>query len=357
MGYRNCLDYLAQWGDTPLRQRPFCEIDSLILSICAYAPLEGVLPGDDLTQTLPFYRALPRLTARRGWDHTGPLMSHQIPRLVERAAQSRRFADIPLGCLRSFTDQVTAAQFAAVTWFLPDGTLYLAFRGTDDTLVGWKESFRMAISAPIPAQALAADYLKTVAACHPGRLRLGGHSKGGSLALWAALQAPAPVRRRVLRVSCFDSPGLLYDFTRTPAYRALAPRLSAVSPQSSLVGALLHSQCQIIRSHGMGTVGQHDPFTWELEDDHFLFLPQRAPRTQRAAQTLHAWLTKMSPREQEDFVDILFDLLSAGRRKTLSDLTEAPAGSALTVIKAYRNLTEAQRQDLHGALKHLLESL
>lgn len=74
-------------------------------------------------------------------------------------------------------DQQT--QFAALTFRLPDGTLYLAFRGTDDTLVGWKECFAMSYAFPVPAQALAQDYL-VQAAQRPRRLRVGGHSKGAT---------------------------------------------------------------------------------------------------------------------------------------------------------------------------------
>lgn len=359
MSRKNCLDYLEERGHLPFSQAPFCIIDSLILSVCAYAPLEGVLPGLSAQEALPFRQAVDRLTTQAGWDHTGVLMADQIPRLVVRTAESPRFAQVRLGCCESILDEETGTQFAALTWFLPDGTLYLSFRGTDDSLVGWKECFRMAFTFPIPAQKLAENYLAQVAARHPGKLRLGGHSKGGNLAVWAAVHAQPMVRRRILRVDSHDGPGFTRDLTGTPAYQALAKRIRIFVPQSSLVGALLHQDrhCQVIRSHGSGTVGQHDPFSWEVEGTQYRLLPRRSAFGRKSVGTVHAWLAAMSPQEQEEFVEILFHLLAAGHAKTLTDITSALADNALSIAKAYKALDRATRREIHSYLRRMLVAL
>lgn len=359
MSRKNCLDYLEERGHLPFSQAPFCIIDSLILSVCAYAPLEGVLPGLSAQEALPFRQAVDRLTTQAGWDHTGVLMADQIPRLVVQTAESPRFAQVRLGCCESILDEETGTQFAALTWFLPDGTLYLSFRGTDDSLVGWKECFRMAFTFPIPAQKLAENYLAQVAARHPGKLRLGGHSKGGNLAVWAAVHAQPMVRRRILRVDSHDGPGFTRDLTGTPAYQALAKRIRIFVPQSSLVGALLHQDrhCQVIRSHGSGTVGQHDPFSWEVEGTQYRLLPRRSAFGRKSVGTVHAWLAAMSPQEQEEFVEILFHLLAAGHAKTLTDITSALADNALSIAKAYKALDRATRREIHSYLRRMLVAL
>ena len=359
MSRKNCLDYLEERGHLPFSQAPFCIIDSLILSVCAYAPLEGVLPGLSAQEALPFRQAVNRLTTQAGWDHTGVLMADQIPRLVVRTAESPRFAQVRLGCCESILDEETGTQFAALTWFLPDGTLYLSFRGTDDSLVGWKECFRMAFTFPIPAQKLAEDYLAQVAARHPGKLRLGGHSKGGNLAVWAAVHAQPMVRRRILRVDSHDGPGFTRDLTGTPAYQALAKRIRIFVPQSSLVGALLHQDrhCQVIRSHGSGTVGQHDPFSWEVEGTQYRLLPRRGALGRESAGTVHAWLAAMSPQEQEEFVEVLFHLLAAGHAKTLTDITSALADNALSMAKAYKALDRTTRREIRSYLRRMLVAL
>lgn len=356
MARANCLDYLNRQGGLSFAQAPFCEVDSLILSLLAYGRFEGILPGPDTSQTLSLAQAVESLIARPGWDRTGAVMARQIPALILRAARCPRFAPLPLGAFQSLLDQDT--QFAALTVFLPDGTRYLAFRGTDDTLTGWKECFSLSFSAPIPGQITAEAYLAQ-AARTPGKLRLGGHSKGGNLAVWAALHAPPPVRARVLRVYSHDGPGFSQDLTSAPAYRSLAGRISVLVPQGSLVGALL---CQdrrqkTIRSWGSGIVAQHDPFTWEVTGTHFRRLPRRSYLGRRRAAILRSWVASLSPEERESFTQILFHLLSAGQACTLSDLKHALPASALAGLQAFTRLDKPAQRELLEGLRRLLISL
>ncbi|MFR5026907.1 MAG: Mbeg1-like protein [Evtepia gabavorous] len=297
------------------------------------------------------------LTQRPGWDAVGLIMAKDTPALVRQAARSPRFQTLGLGCAAGVLDQQT--QFAALTFRLPDSTLYLAFRGTDDTLVGWKECFAMSYAFPVPAQALAQDYLVQVAQRHPGRLRVGGHSKGGNLAVWAALHAPPLLRRRILRVTSHDGPGFGQDLTRTRAYGALAPRLVTYIPQASLVGTLLHQdpRAQIIQSHGVGTVGQHDPFSWTVRGTGFVSLPRRSRRGDRESAGFRGWVDALSPAEREEFTQVFFDLLAASRAETLSEFSQSWADSALAVAGAYAALPPAVRRDMLDYLWRFLVNM
>lgn len=333
----------------------FCPIDSLILSMVVYAPFERVpFPGP-----LPLQQAAAVLRRQRGWDRTGVVMARQIPALVTQAAASRRFGSLMMDSPVSLLDEQAGLQFAAVTWLLPDGTLYLAFRGTDDTLVGWQEAFRLAGPDPIPAQKQAALYLAQVAARYPGKLRLGGHSKGGNLALWAALHAHPTVRRRILSVDSFDGPGFSQDLTCTPAYRALAPRVHHYLPQGSPVGTLLRQdrRSQIVPSWGRGIVGQHDPFTWAVAGTRFQRLPRQSASGRRRAATLRRWLASLTPEERAAFVEVLFHLLRAGQAHTLTDWQEALVPQALAGLRSFRQLDPAARERLRTGLRRLLRSL
>lgn len=357
VGYGNCLDYLQRRGVLPFRVAPFCPVDDLILSLCAYLPFEQVLPGPGQGDWVPFPQAVEALTQRPGWDAVGLIMSKDTPALVRQAARSPRFQTLGLGCAAGVLDQQT--QFAALTFRLPDSTLYLAFRGTDDTLVGWKECFAMSYAFPVPAQALAQDYLVQVAQRHPGRLRVGGHSKGGNLAVWAALHAPPLLRRRILRVTSHDGPGFGQDLTRTRAYGALAPRLVTYIPQASLVGTLLHQdpRAQIIQSHGVGTVGQHDPFSWTVRGTGFVSLPRRSRRGDRESAGFRGWVDALSPAEREEFTQVFFDLLAASRAETLSEFSQSWADSALAVAGAYAALPPAVRRDMLDYLWRFLVNM
>lgn len=333
----------------------FCPIDSLILSMVVYAPFERV----PFPEPLPFRRAAAQLRRQPDWDRTGVVMARRIPELVVRAAASRRFGALPLVSFVSLLDEGAGIQFAAATWSLPDGTLYLAFRGTDDTLVGWQEAFRLAGPAPIPAQKQAEAYLAQVAARHPGKLRLGGHSKGGNLALWAALHAHPAVRRRILSVDSFDGPGFSRDLTGTPAYRVLSPRIHHYLPQGSPVGTLLcqAGRGQIIRSWGRGIVGQHDPFTWAVVGTHFQQRARQSPVGRRQAAVLRRWLASLPPEERTAFVEALFHLLRAGQAHTLTDWQVDRLPQTLAGLEGFRQLDPTAQATLRTGLHQLLRSL
>lgn len=359
MAYSNCLDYLSQRGMLPFSLSPFCEVDNLILSICAYLPFERILSDPSGTEQLSFSKAVKQLPRYDNGEKLGLLLAEQIPLLARKTAASPRFAPLRVGCCESILDEETEMQFAALTYFLPDGTLFLAFRGTDDTLVGWKECFHMSFSSSVPAQKQAEQYLARVAERYPGKLRLGGHSKGGNLAVWAAIHASPPVRNRILHVYSNDGPGFSRDLTRSTAYRALDGKISTFIPQASIVGILLHQDHHYytIKSHETNAIGQHDPFSWEVNGPSFRYLTHRSPAGRRSAAALQGWIASMDPKEREEFTEVLFHVLSSNRAKTLSDLSASWVDSAFAMAKAYGNLDRATRREMREYLRRFLRSL
>lgn len=359
MAYQNCLDYLERRGVLPFSLAPFCEVDNLILSVCAYIAFDGAAPSLNSGKFLPFPKVVNRLDDKRDWNKMGVLLDEQIPLLLENAAACPRFAALKIGCYESLLDEETGMQFAALTYRLPDGTLYVAFRGTDDTLLGWKECFSMSFSEAVPAQRRAEAYLAAVADRHPGKLRLGGHSKGGNLAVWAAVHASPTVRRRILHVYSNDGPGFSRDLTRSPEYRALAGRITTFIPQGSIVGTLLHqdSRYRVIKSHQTGAVGQHDPFSWEVRGTAFRYLPRRSRMGLRSTASLQGWVASMDAQEREEFTEVFFGLLGSTNAKTLSELTASLVDSTFTVIKSYADLDRTTRREMRDYLWRLLVNL
>lgn len=357
MHYRNCMDYLQIRGVLPFSIAPFCPVDNLILSTCAYLPFEEVLPPLAQDSWVPLPQAAQALMQQPDWDAVGLIMAKDTPQLLLLAAQSDRFSQVQVGLCQAVREEDT--QFAALTWRLPDSTHYVSFRGTDDSLVGWKECFAMSYDFPVPAQALAQDYLVQAARHCPGQLRVGGHSKGGNLAVWAAVHAPQQVQDRICQVYSNDGPGFNQDLTTSPAYQALAGRLVTYVPQASLVGTLLHQDPEaiVIRSHGVGTVGQHDPFSWQVHGTEFLPLPRRSRRGERETAGFQGWVDSMNPAEREEFTEVFFSLLAASQAETLSELSQGWADSALAVVRAYADLPSQVRRDMLDFLWRFLVNM
>ncbi|MEA4894859.1 MAG: DUF2974 domain-containing protein [Oscillospiraceae bacterium] len=296
-------------------------MDSLILSQLSYINFDGVVPG--LTEGLKAVRIADCLKAER---FASMLTETRDPksnkRLLQAAAASPRFRDIGMSSFVSEFDPVTEKQFSAVTYILPESTKYIAFRGTDDTLIGWKEDFNMAFVYPVPSQKRALEYLLEISRRMSGNLIIGGHSKGGNLAVYSALSAPPLIRGRILRIYDHDGPGFKEGVLESEGYRAVEDRIEKIVPQSSLIGMLLegHKKYTVVESSRFGVM-QHDPFSWKISDGAFITAEEVSDGARYVNGAIREWVGQLSPEDREKFTDLLFGVLDAGDAKTFSEIT------------------------------------
>ena len=351
----NILDYLDWRGDLTLAERGFNEVDNLLLAELSYLDFGGIV-SPDFAQPIRLTEAMERYDAVREHETMGVLVPDQIPVLGRKMAQCVRFSDLQLCAYACRIDEQT--QFSAVTILLPDTTAYVAFRGTDDTIVGWKEDLNMGYLEVIPSQTRALEYLGRMTRQYPdAKLRIGGHSKGGNLSVYAAVKAPAAVQDRIVQVYNNDGPGFAKPLVGTPEHTRVADRILTVVPQSSVVGQLLeHEQnVEIVRSDAEGML-QHDGFSWQVVSDHFIHLDGFSREGKVIDETLESWEGSLSPKQREAFADALYTVLTASGAKTLSDLNGDKLKSAVTMLKTYSNLDRETRQLLSGSLRALVGS-
>jgi len=332
------LDYLDWRGDLPLTVSPFNEVDNFILTQVVSLDLTGLVPADDgsisIGETMERYRAL---CAEKGC-YLGLLAPRETVPLAERLPETARFMDMKLSHYINHVDSEKTEQFSAVTFHLPDGSLYLSYRGTDDTIAGWKEDFLMALEESVPAQRRALAYLEQVARDQKGPIRLGGHSKGGNLAVYAAMHAPAEVKERILRVYNNDGPGFPAHVLKTEAYTSIRDRVETILPQFSLVGTMLtqEERCTVVKSNYMGPLA-HDGFRWEVLGTRFVRCEGLSRSSRAFDEALDNMLDSMDVSRRREFVEELFDALSATGAVTLTDLTENRLTQALEVAKKLRS--------------------
>lgn len=350
-------DYLRWRGDLTFAQDGFNEVDNLLLCIISYIKLENIprLRSFDPKDAMPMGDVCRLLTEED--EQLGLSTLDYIP-LMRQAAETPRFREVSLFAFESLHDEDRQMQFAAVSFLLPDGSVYAAYRGTDMTIVGWQEDFNMSFLSAVPAQVKAAEYAGAVARACPRRvLRIGGHSKGGNLSVYAAVKAPAAVQDRIVRVYNNDGPGFAKPLVGTPEHTRVADRILTVVPQSSVVGQLLeHEQnVEIVRSDAEGML-QHDGFSWQVVGDHFIHLDGFSREGKVIDETLESWEGSLSPKQREAFADALYTVLTASGAKTLSDLNGDKLKSAVTMLKTYSNLDRETRQLLSGSLRALVGS-
>ena len=320
----NILDYLDWRGDLKIdRRAPFCEVDNLILTQLSFIDLIGIADGDHLRHSVTLREAAARYLANPAAhaDRLGVLIPNEVSTLLKKAAASVRFGNMRLLRFENTIDETLQTQFAALCIVVGDGSFYVSFRGTDDTLVGWKENFNMGFMDSVPAQLLAARYTEAAARAIRGKIRIGGHSKGGNLSLYAASHLPRRLQKRVIAVYNNDGPGFGKSITETEGFAAIAPRVLTVVPQSSVVGLLLeHGKVdKIVKSTGDG-VWQHDPYTWEVLGDHFVLADALTPESLRLEKTLKAWVADMTVEQRRDMVEAVYRVFTANNAKPLTDI-------------------------------------
>jgi len=206
---------------------------------------------------------------------------------------------------------------------LQDGSAFIAFRGTDYSLVGWKEDFNMSFCSSVPAQREAAAYVAEMAGMLPFNLHLGGHSKGGNLAVYAAAKVPLSVQNRIRSIYNLDGPGFTKPMLSDPGYLRVVPRIRTCIPESSIIGILLEHRepYTVIRSRQVGIL-QHEPYSWEIMAGGFLLANQMSAGSQFADRAITSWLEEMTDAERSEFVDMLYDLLRSGGATNVGDLLQ-----------------------------------
>jgi len=344
----NILDYIGWRGDLSFGNAPLCPPDALVFSTLAYVDLSDIVPRDPREEPVRLSTAAERFFAagRDAGAHSA---------LLSAMAASTRFGSLRLFGAARQTDREDGVQFGAVSVLLPGGALFAAFEGTDNSLVGWKEDFRMSYECPVPAQRMAVRYFEAVAAAYPlRRLYLGGHSKGGNLAMYAAVHAGPAATERIRTVYNNDGPGFCDGTVYSPAYAAVRSRIRTYLPASSFVAVLLeHDQAyDVVESTGRG-ISQHDAYAWQVRGRAFVPAERRTAFGERTEAILGEFLTNMSPTRRREFCEALFTVLEGSEQETLSGIGQKKWESARSFMRTYSAMSPEMRQVISDAVKAL----
>ncbi|MBP5209241.1 MAG: DUF2974 domain-containing protein, partial [Clostridia bacterium] len=350
--------YLRWRGDLPLSAVPPTEVDGLILAMDCFLNYTGIVPRDFDGVPVDFCPAVEAFFRRPAKErHFGAIIPDIIGTLAEATARAPRFGGVKLIGYDKRLDKATQEQFGALTYLLPDGSLYVTYQGTDDSLIGWKENFMLAFVSPVRAQIRAADYLTRAARAFPDApIRVAGHSKGGNLALYAAACAPPDVQDRLVSAFSFDGPGFMPSFFEEPGFARVADRLWTYIPESSIVGALLeHSDrfCYIASTEK--NILQHDPFSWVAEGDRFARREERSAFGRRADRAFCRWIGGITMTQRQQFTDSLFSVLTAPGL-TLTDIISDKLRSTRMILSSFAKLPKADRSLMFGIFHRLLRA-
>ncbi|MFA6729910.1 MAG: Mbeg1-like protein [Eubacteriales bacterium] len=350
----NLFDYLDWRGDLTFDRSPFCDIDALILSELSYIDYAGIVPGIRDGGGVKLSAASRRFFEQRGGEtgeiSLGALISPKIILLLKRAASSARFGGEDVLFYECAADSQTEEQFGAVCFSAGIGTLFAAFRGTDDTLVGWKENFNMTFRSPVPSQIHAERYLRALCGAFDGNLIIGGHSKGGNLAVWAASSC-GYCASRITAVYNFDGPGFSVDLKQKDGYAGISGKIRTFVPECSVVGMFLNHEEKytIVKSENRG-LWQHDALSWVIRRNKFVKVRTLSKEMARLNFVLSEFLRGMDDDAKERFTESFFDMLVSTKAETLTQLKNGK----LSLLKAFRSAEPEVKKALLAALKLFL---
>lgn len=346
------IAYVKNYGDYTFLEKPLNHVDSLVLCQLSYLKFDRLVPapGQGLRAV-----GLRKVAADKAAEGLFADKRYEEPNraLFEAVLKSKRYRRLKMNYYVNRVETEQETQFSAITFFLEDGSVYIAFRGTDETLIGWKEDFNMAFQTPVPGQRYAVEYLEVVAKKLSGDFYVGGHSKGGNFAVYAAMYCQKELRGRILKIYSMDGPGFLPEVLKKGEYAGIEDKLVKILPHSSLVGMMFEtsSECKVVESKGFGLM-QHDPYTWLTEGDDFLYVKRIYGSRRFTDDTLNKWICSLDEDKRRFLIDTLYQILSASKADNLIELSADFGKSMAGMFSGLREVDEEARRMLLGLMKN-----
>lgn len=351
----NIIDYIKEYGKYSFLELPLNEVDSLVLSQMVYMNYEPFVPGmKERNRPVSIQSIYEHPDRERILDDYWYRESNM--QLFCTAAQSVRFGTLKMNYYVNVINPESETQFSAMTFVLEDKNVYIAFRGTDATLVGWKEDLNLAFSKPLRSQQLAVEYMERVAAYIGGNFYMGGHSKGGNLAVYAAMNCSDITRNSLLQVYNHDGPGFRPEIRQSGKYEEVAERIHKFVPRSSVVGMILedHEDYELIESRSIGAF-QHNVYSWKIKEDHFVRVESRTASNLFRDRTLNEWILSLTEEEAHSFIDTFYNVVTASSANSIFEFGTDWKKCITGMVEAAKEVDEDTRKVIQKILKSLFE--
>ena len=349
----NVCDYVKWRGDLDLEQSEFNEIDGLILSRFSYFPFDKIIKENEIITIKELSERFKKQDISKL-----PILWKDDVDLFPLMGQSKRFGEMFATHYINKIEIEQEKQFSAITVLLPDDTIYVSYRGTDNTIVGWKEDFNMSFKSHIASQISAKKYLELIAKEYPEKkIRIGGHSKGGNIAVYAATFVDDSIKDRIINVYNNDGPGFCEDVIETAEYQEMIKKVHTYIPQSSVIGRLMnHKEKYTVVESVQKGIMQHDLYSWQIVGKEFVTLKEVTNESEFVDKTIKNWLENVEPKKREQVIDVVFDILNTTDVQTMKELKTNWFTSAKTILTSYKNIDKETKDLVWQTLDELFKS-
>ena len=345
----NIIDYIEWRGDLSFENSPINEIDDIIFSRFSYIPFKCIELKDIDTIGDIALKMKDLDIDNYLWDDDKVFL--------QKIGNCKRFKNIKVSDYIEIFDKAAEKQFAAITLWIQDSKKYISFRGTDSSLVGWKEDLNMGFRKDVPSQKEAVKYLDSIANKYKDNLIVGGHSKGGNLAVYSSVFCKDNVKDRIERVINADGPGFDNSVILTKNYKKMLNRIQTYIPQSSIVGRLLEheEEYQVVKSVQKGIM-QHDIYSWEIEPTKLIRIPTVTNNSEIFNGIVSDWLKNTTPKQRENFINVIYEIIMETQAQKTSDFRVETVKKIAIILNGYRNVSGEDKKEIEQMVKLLLES-
>lgn len=346
------LDEYLKWrGDLSFDDVSPNYIDGLLLSYLSYIEIDGIFrEGITLLEVCElFFQKYSEKEILKKLS-----MIRMAPIYLKKMVETKRYKDLKLYFYKNDIDKDIESQFSAICIKLTDKDMFVAFRGTDDFLLSWKEDFNWSFKETVVAQAKAVRYLNEVK--FDGNLYLGGHSKGGNLSIYAASNCEETIQEKIVSVMNFDGPGFYDNFLNSKGYLRIIDKVISIIPEYSIVGVILNNTSKklFIKSSNKG-ITQHDPVSWEVIGGDFIYVDDISEQSKLMDRTLKLLLNNITNERKEELVNTIFGLLGEASIERIDDFAKINIRTVQNFIKSQNNLSKEKQQLIMDTFKLYLK--
>ena len=341
--------YLKFRGDLDIKDHPLNEVDALIFSELSYIQFEDIVPKVGEKGNITLAEAARKYVPKEGKES---IFYARYEKLLEETAKCPRYADLQLSNYISIMNQEERQQFSAIHVQLTSFLTFIAFRGTDETLTGWREDFDMSYKMPVPAQISAVDYVNKTARGLFQKYYLGGHSKGGNLAIYSGVFCEPSIQNSIRAIYNFDGPGFHKSIVDNEAYQRIKSRIHTFVPEASVVGMLMeHEEKYNVVKSNATTILQHEGLSWNVEGTTFEMVESVDEFSNHISVILKGWLEKAEFEDRKVMVNALFDILEVGGIQNVLDFKDISVHNTTAMVKAAATLPKEQREIINHLVK------
>ena len=347
----NINDYLLWRGDIPINSNfKFNEVDSMILARFSYLRFDKIKMTKN--ETIESISKKMKDLDNKEFRYNGD------KELITYLGQSIRFKDMKVTDFIEISDKKVEKQFGAITIHISDKELYISFIGTDSTINGWKEDLNMSFMDNVPCQISGKKYTEKIAKKYKDKkIRIGGHSKGGNVAIYSAITAPKELQNRVIKVYNYDGPGFSKNIIKKYGNNRIINKIETYWPQDSIVGRILNHKEKTTVTYSLEKgIYQHDIYSWQIERDNLVKSEKNTETSEDFNKVGDDWLENTTAEQRKIFIDTLFEIFYSTDANTFGEISKSLSTNLTKILKKYKSISEEDKKIMTETFKVLAAS-